>query len=199
MSRKTPLQPWPGPGKKPKVWDDDTWFAHGMREKYIQRRNARKKAAKERARRQLDPWHAAERLELTVPEGKIFDCGDLPHYAVALADLDAHVRLKNKRGWFVLAGGKAISGARFMMATGGLRGGDVIPFEAIGPDAEKALEVVKAVFHESRQERSKRHPMIRDWWEHQSVPMSPADRVAWLVAPKRIMGMGGFGKMGGLQ
>lgn len=63
MTRKTPLQKWPGPGPKPKVWDDDTWFAHSMRERYIAQRTARRKSARERARRRLDPWYGANRVE----------------------------------------------------------------------------------------------------------------------------------------
>ncbi len=190
--RKYPLQKWPGPGPKPKVWDDDSAFSHAMRQKYIDRREARKRAVREELRRRRDPWYAAETVEVTIPEGRIFDCGTIPHIAVALADLDCRIRLKNEKGWLELAGGRAIRGADFLSSSRPIRGGETLLVQAKGADAQKALEVVEKVVAEDRRERTERHPQIRGWWERQRISTTPMEGMRGLVSLKRMMGLGGL-------
>ncbi len=132
---------WRGLGAEPWWWRQCDEFARQAYADAFARRGQWKGPLSKEAAKSL-------RLLVTDPEG--FGCRNLPHFAVALADLDCRVRVTEPAGYCEIRFGRIT----FPGQQGAYNGGfgrqtqrwETVVFEASGPDAAAALGVIRRTF-----------------------------------------------------
>ena len=100
-----------------------------------------------------DPFAGTAVLRLVVTDPAGFGCRNVPHFAVALADLDCRVRIGFAGGYCHVSGGKmdAPEAQSERDAAAGYRHvgpGAEVEFRAYGPDAGEAERVIRRTFRE---------------------------------------------------
>ena len=108
----------------------------------------------------------AEELRLRVPAGRLFGCEDLPHYAVALAELDCRVEVHDSEGYSKISRGRVtFPTSRERLETFSKTGfptaaydahrqtypGQFVTFRVEGLDAKKALPIIEDTFNKGRE------------------------------------------------